>query len=309
MFRAEVILTKLLFCSGSSRQARFFPVLTAAIFIVIVAVLFPVPADSSIGGPDAEAAAQQNKEFDETGVPAPTHSLIDDPEAEAALQLNEPVADSLPIVQPKSLGKAFLFSAVVPGTGEFYSGAKRGVLFAAAEVAFWAAYIVFHGDAEELEEDYLKFCDEHILFEEDSPASSTKNWTLEDYEHATQSDNWHYVYTESSGKPVERVGKFYWDDLPEDMIDQPGDKPIAESQSKHRVEAFGKRGSTNDKFKQAKAFLGLVVFNHIISAIDAKIAATSYNNRISEPRAEISFHPTVSPSGHLGAYLTLHRRF
>jgi len=240
-------------------------------------------------------------------------STMNDPDAVAAAlqdrELDESIADPLSSALPKSPGKAFLFSAAVPGTGEFYSGAKRGVLFVAAEIAFWTAYIVLHGRGEELKDDYLEFCDEHIVFEEDSPASSTKSWTLEDYEHATQSDNWHYVYTEDNGRAIERVGKFYWADLPEDMIDQPGDKPLSESQSQFRTEAFGKRESTNDKFKQAKMFLGLVVLNHIISAVDGKIAATIYNNRISETSARISFHPTLSPSGHLGARLTLYRRF
>jgi hypothetical protein len=238
---------------------------------------------------------------------------INDLGAEATVQqdreLGKPIAEPLSSAQPKSPGKAFLFSAAIPGTGEFYSGAKRGVLFMAAEVAFWTAYVVLHGRGEELKDDYIEFCDEHIVFEEDSPASSTGSWTLEDYEHATQSDNWHYVYTESNGKPVERVGKFHWADLPEDMIDQPGDKPLSESQSQFRMEAFDKRGSTNDKFKQAKMFLGLVILNHIISAVDGRIAATSYNKQISETSAAISFHPTVSSSGRLGAHLTLHGRF
>lgn len=265
------------------QQSKFFSASIAVVFIVIAAV--PLSASAS--------------------------SLIRDSNAEAELnrKLNEPIANSLSSARLKSPGKAFLLSAAVPGTGEIYSGAKRGVLFAAAEIAFWTAYIVLHGEAEELKEDYIGFVDEHIIFEEDSPASSTETWTLEDYEHATQSDNWHYVYTETKGEPIERVGKYYWSDLPEDMIDQPGDKPISQSESPFRVEAFSKRGSTNDKFKQAKFLLGLVVLNHIISAVDGRIAATMYNNRISETSAEISFHPTISPSGHLGAHLALHGRF
>jgi len=265
------------------RQSKFLSASIAMLFIMTVGAYCDTPTPSS-PAPAAEATVQQDTE------------------------LSNPIADSLSPVLPKSPGKAFLFSAAVPGTGEFYSGAKRGALFVAAEVAFWATYFVLHGRAEELKDDYIKFCDEHIVFEEGSPAGSTKSWTLEDYEHATQSDNWHYVYTESNGKPVERVGKFYWVDLPEDMIDQPGDKPLSESQSQFRVKAFERRESTNDKFKQAKMFIGLVVLNHIISAVDAKIATSIYNNRISETSVRVSFHPTVSPSGHLGACLTLRGR-
>ncbi len=235
--------------------------------------------------------------------------LINHPNAEAAMQLeeklNESMASSLHPHRLKSPSRAFLLSAAIPGTGEFYAGAKRGLLFVAAEVAFWATYFVLHGQAEDLKEDYVEFVDSHIVFEEDSPVSSTETWTLEDYEHATQSDNWHYVYTESNGKPVDRVGKYYWDDLPQDLIDEPGGVSLSESKSPARVEAYNKRGSMNDKFKNAKVFLGLVILNHIVSAVDARIAAAIHNDRISE----ISFHPTVSPSGYLGACLTLHRKF
>ena len=264
------------------RQDSFLLAPAATMIIFMVAVCCPISASSLLHDPDAEAVVQQNK------------------------QLSAPISDLAASVQPKSPGRAFFFSAAVPGAGEFYSGAKRGVVFAAAEIAFWTAYIVFHGQAEESKDDYLEYVDEHILFEEDSPTTSTENWNLEDYEHATQSDNWHYVYTEENGMPIDRVGKFYWDDLPEDRIDQPGSIDMV---SQTRAEAFEKRGSTNDKFKQAKRFLGLVVANHIVSAIDARIAATIYNNRISESGAEISFHPTVSPLGHVGARLTLCRQF
>ena len=262
-------------------QVSFLLAPAAIMLIAMLAICCPVSASSLLHDPEAEAVVQQNKRL--------------------SAPISDPVSDQL-----KSPGKAFLFSAAVPGTGEFYSGTKRGVMFAAAEIAFWATYIVFHGQAEELKDDYVEYVDEHILFEEDSPTTSTENWNLEDYEHATQSDNWHYVYTEENGRPIDRVGKFYWDDLPEDRIDQPGSVDMV---SQNRAEAREKRDSTNDKFKQAKRFLGLVVVNHIISAIDARIAAIIYNNRISESGAEISFHPTVSPLGHVGARLALCRQF
>jgi len=242
-------------------------------------------------------------------LPAAASHLINNPEVEAVIQLdeklNEAMASSLQPDGLKSPSKAFLFSAVIPGTGELYAGAKRGLFFVAAEVAFWATYFVVHGQAEDIKEDYVDFVDSHIVFEEDSPVSSTETWTLEDYEHATQSDNWHYVYTESNGQPIDRVGKFYWDDLPENMIDDPGSQLVSQS----RAEAFDKRHLSNDKFEQAKIFLGMVVFNHIASAVDGKIAATVYNNRVQKISAEISLHPTLSSSGHPGAYLALRAQF
>lgn len=199
------------------------------------------------------------------------------------------------VIQQKSPGKAFLLSAIAPGTGELYASAKRGVAFISAEIAFWSAYFVLHGRAEELKEGYIRFVDQHIAFERDSPVSSTKTWTMEDYEHATQTDNWHYVYTESNGKPIDRVGKFYWADLPKDKIDEPGDGEV--SNSKFRMEAYNRRVSTNKKFKQAKVYLGLVVLNHVISAIDARISAKAFNERVSGTGIQILLTPTPSLEG------------
>lgn len=239
----------------------------------------------------------------------PALAKIDENYSQSNL-LNIASQDVVASISKKSPQKAFLFSAIMPGTGEFYSGAnKRGVFFAASEIAFWSTYIVLHGKAENYQEEYIKFVDDHIVFEDDSPADSTKSWTLEDYEHATQADNWHYVYTETNGKPIDRVGKFYWKDLPKDKIDESGGVPIEESNSESRINAFEKRGLANDKYKQAKIFLGLVVINHVVSAIDARIAATIYNNRLPQNGVGVSFHPTLSPSGDIGGYVKLYKSY
>lgn len=250
--------------------------------IVLIVVPYFASADSLIRNSDAEAVVQQNE------------------------QLRKPLTEALSATVPKSPGKAFLFSAIVPGSGEFYCGAKRGALFVATEIAFWATYFVLNGQGEDIKTEYIAYVDEHIRFEADSPATSTANWTLEDYEHATQSDNWHYVYTEENGRPLDRVGKFYWDDLPADRIDQPG---AIDMISESRAEAREKRDSSNDKLKQAKFFLGLVVINHVVSAIDARIAAIVYNKQIPETKTEVSLYPTISPSGQVGAHLALYRSF
>ena len=46
--------------------------------------------------------------------------------------------------KPKSPGKALLFSAAVPGTGQLYNGAKRGFVYLGVEALSWFAYFSFH---------------------------------------------------------------------------------------------------------------------------------------------------------------------
>jgi len=216
-----------------------------------------------------------------------------------------PIADFVSTPMQKSPAKASLYSAVIPGSGELYVGKKRGIAFIVTEIALWSAYAILHNRAGDLRDDYVRYVDEHITFEPDSPATSTEKWTLEDYEHSTQADNWHYVYTDNAGKPIDRVGKFYWKDLPEDMIYENGEVSLSESNSEYRVVAYGKRGSANTKYKQAKIYLSMVVVNHVVSAIDARIAAVLYNKGLDTKSVRISSQPSISATDKQSIQLTL----
>jgi hypothetical protein len=211
------------------------------------------------------------------------------------------------VTYQKSPTKAFLFSAVVPGTGELYVGSKKGFAFIASEIAFWSAYVLLHGRSNDLRDSYTKYVDAHIAFEEDSPATSTKDWTLEDYEHATQSNTWHYVYTESNGQPIARIGKFYWKDLPENWADL-SQEEIDKLVSKYRAEAYSDRGSANKKNKQAKICLSMIVLNHVVSAIDARVSAIMKVKNPSQA-TNISFHTFISSNAYPGLYAVMQSQF
>jgi hypothetical protein len=214
---------------------------------------------------------------------------------------------SISVTNQKSPTKAFLFSAAVPGTGELYVGSKKGFAFIVSEIAFWSAYIVLHGRSNDLRDNYTDYVDTYIAFEEDSPATSTKDWTLEDYEHATQTNSWHYVYTESNGQPIERIGKFYWKDLQENWQDL-SQEEIDELVSKYRAEAYSIRGSANKKSKQAKICLSMLVLNHVVSAIDARVSAIMKAKNPSQT-TNISVHTFMSSNASPGLYAVMQSQF
>lgn len=224
------------------------------------------------------------------------------------LLTSENKADSKPIAtfvtNQKSPVKAFLFSAAVPGTGELYTGSPKGIAFIATEVAFWTTYVVLHGRSKDLNSSYKKYVKEHIAFivDEESKVNSVDNWNMEDYEHATQTGNWHYIYME---KDIERLGKFYWKDLPQDKIDEPGEDIM----TPYRAEAYSKRGSANTKYKQAKICLSLIVVNHLVSAIDARLSAMFHNKQTLQTNTAISIRPFITPSNESGLYVTLNNVF
>ena len=235
----------------------------------------------------------------------------------ALLAQQTPVETEAPVLRSPS--KAFLFSAIIPGTGEIYTGAKRGYFHIAAEIGFFTGYFLTHRKAEQSRDDYVQQVKDHVKF--DNPTIAAKNqfekWNLEDFEHATMYDNWHNVYTEDAGEPVPRVGPFYWDDR-ENVKDE--DRQINPDSQKRQV-AWDLRKDSNSTFKVAKTFLGLVIFNHIVSAIDARIAAKMYNKRHAGETATFSFKTVILPnsapltisSGHLPftfeSQFEFHRRF
>ena len=162
----------------------------------------------------------------------------------------------------KSPTKAFLYSALVPGSGQLYIGAKRGYLQIAAEVGLLTAYFITRSSAQSIREDYREHVRDHVDFE--GPTKIHQWDPIEDFEHATLFDNWHNVYTDNNGEPLERVGKWYWKDRKafKDEEREKHDSPQREVAKKLRMDA-------NDKFQMAKTFLGIAILNHVGSAIEA----------------------------------------
>ena len=172
----------------------------------------------------------------------------------------------------KSPNEAFLYSLVLPGAGQFYTGAKRGYLYAAAEVGLLATYFILRNSAASTRDEYRDVVRQHVIF--DGPGSFD-NWDLvEDFEHATQYENWNHVY--DSEETRTRTGKWYWEDA----------RPFKDEEdiainfdSRHRLEAFDLRQQANDRFEIARTFLGLAILNHVVSAIDARITTKSWNRK------------------------------
>lgn len=199
----------------------------------------------------------------------------------------------------KSPTKAFLYSALVPGSGQLYIGARRGYLQIAAEVGFLAAYFIIRSNAQNLREDYREHVRNYVIFE--GPTRFDDWDPIEDFEHATIFDNWHNVYTDNNGEPLERVGKWYWEDRKafKDETREKADSP-------QRQVAYELRMEANDKFQLAKTFLGVALLNHVVSAVDARIAAKSYNKK--HRSFELDLQTRVSPYNVQGL-LVLQKRF
>ena len=196
----------------------------------------------------------------------------------------------------KSPDRAFLSSLVVPGSGQLYVGAKRGYLFLTADVALLVGYFITRSDAENSRDEYRDLVREHVIF--DGPGAFETWDPIEDFEHATLFDNWHNVYTENNGEPLDRTGKWYWDDRRAFKDeDRKGD-----DDSPNREEALRLRYEANDKFEFARTLLGGVILNHAISAVEARIVAKKHNKRkglplVSSKPIDLDLRTTVLSDG------------
>ena len=173
----------------------------------------------------------------------------------------------------KSPNRAFLSSLIVPGTGQLYVGAKRGYFYAAAGVALMVSYFITYRAAETTRNDYRELVRRHVIF--DGPGTFETWDPIEDFEHATMYDNWHNIYTEQGGQPLVRVGRWYWNDRAVFKDEDRGSK----HDSPNREEAQGLRELANHKFEGARKLIGVALFNHVISAVEARIAAKNYNKK------------------------------
>ncbi|MBM3214299.1 hypothetical protein FJZ36_05240 [Candidatus Poribacteria bacterium] len=186
-----------------------------------------------------------------------------------------------------SPGMAFLMSGIVPGSGQLYHGQRRGVVYLAAEVGLAVGYLLIHRDAQDLQDQYVAEVRANVKFDGEG---SFDEWNMEDFEHATMFDNWHNVYTDDGGEPLERVGKFYWKDR-EDFrsADPQSRQPIPASDL--RLVALDYRNRSNDRFQTARNVVGVILFNHIVSGVDAMVASRLRNrpaNLTLTPRSDSS---------------------
>lgn len=169
--------------------------------------------------------------------------------------------------------KAFLFSALLPGTGELYAGRKRGLFFMALEVGGLATYVLMNRRGDDRKRQVFAFADAHWDSTRCAPNCLDPS-----------------VGTEALGDPgsqqyYEQIGKYNkfqegWDDY----------DPTSLSLSATRQTYVNMRHNMNQAYKLATWIAGAVLFNHVISGIHAALLVKSDNKpaeEIQETRLKI----------------------
>lgn len=188
------------------------------------------------------------------------------------MQTPQPMSGSKTMA-PKNKGKAMFMSLLLPGWGQRYAGATtKSAVFLGLEVGLWMTYGGFTAYGNWRENDYETFAASHAEVNLEG-----KNHTYfidvgnfaDIYEHNAyrlQQRNWNKYYQD--------VEFWYWNWDSKANMQQFDDLRIAADTADNR----------------AKFVLGLIVTNHIISAIDAVWSVHKYEkNQLSTFDWDIRF--------------------
>ncbi len=182
-------------------------------------------------------------------------------------------------VEAKSRGKAFLFSLLIPGAGEYYLGKNTlAKSFFFTEVALWASYISFQTYSNWKRDDMYVIAATHANAEiGDKPS-----------QYFVDLGNYQDIYEYNDAKQRSRefyqvypIDTYYWswDD--------------AANQRK-----FEQLRIASDRAHNRSVFvIGGIIANHLVSAIDAVWQSNRLNKKLQQ--SGLSIHLCSIPQGNL----------
>jgi hypothetical protein len=183
----------------------------------------------------------------------------------------------------KSPLKAFAYSLIIPGAGQFYNESKiKAGSFFAVDIALISGYLIYNSKGKNQEDDYRAYADEHYL------ASVFRTW-WDAKDSSYQNKFSHRLYFDNEGNPLrtheyyENIGKYDqfqvgWDDIGINIEPPaPGQSGGTAYISPNRRTYLDMRKKANDYFAKATTLGMIAMGNHLVSAFEAAIGAKKYN--------------------------------
>jgi len=186
----------------------------------------------------------------------------------------------------RSVGKALLFSAVIPGTGQFYNGSfLKGLAFVGIEIGAWAVNAIYTQRGNEKEDQFELYANAHwseddywdFIFAacQRDPMSAAYNCSRDDLQSLRRWERDHFSHflpEEKNQTYYENIGKYDqfnvgWDDTD---IELGRDSANRELYTRLRKKA-------NDQFKIATYGASMVLVNHVLSMFDAAYSSYRFN--------------------------------
>ena len=210
----------------------------------------------------------------------------------------------------KSPGRAFLLSALIPGLGEWYAGSKaRSALFVGIEALALGLYFNWSGEGNDIEDEFRE--------------TAKQEWSPTDYltwRNSTISRNSSITHALPCSVEVEQEGlsglancsssekqQYYeligkydqfisgWNDVTQietgNLVQPTQVDSVERYESQTRFAYEDRRDESNKFLKRASNIAGLILVNHVFSAIDASRVARMRNTERAavERRTRFSF--------------------
>lgn len=241
--------------------------------------------------------------YDLTDASASGEFAFSDVEDEADLPLSAFAQTEDVALAYRSPTRAFLYSLVVPGLGQYYYGSKiKPVIFLAAEVVIWSQALKYHSDANDLRDEYRDFNDtcwskDHYLTFLDKNYGTYRPDTLKKADDSvpTEREIIEVLPSSKSQQYYEMTGKYNqfawgwrdaildgkgWEHYTWEGVDHPG--RIVDSSttptSKNRDTYEDMRHHTNSVYSKSMNFVFAIMGNHLISAFEAYFVTKHHNN-------------------------------
>jgi len=207
----------------------------------------------------------------------------------AQAEEEEDIFEDVYAFERKSTRKAFLYSFILPGAGEFYANSKiKAGLFLGLEALFWVGYFNYHGKGADKRDEYKEWADRYWdetrykkaiedyygvnldTLDRDDGTDSLPSSELDDALVLT-----HWLPGSKDQQYYEMIGKYDqfrygWEDY------NPYDKNYMSLLRSNYVEM---RKHSNNLFDKAKYIMIASLANHVLSAFDAAITVRSYNKK------------------------------
>jgi hypothetical protein len=184
----------------------------------------------------------------------------------------------------KNVGRALLFSVLLPGTGQLYAGPWwRALPWLAVEAAGWGVFAVYQKKGNDKTNEFQDFANAHF---DTARYWAQVRWILENNNNKLPDNFTHELpsernqqYYEMIGKYIEQFG-FGWDDA----VDLPPEDPRSTLSFDGTTANFfyyaGMRGDANDLYHTANIGMEVVLVNHILSPLEAAFLVRSHNRKV-----------------------------
>ncbi len=167
----------------------------------------------------------------------------------------------------KHVALGVLFSVLVPGTGEMYTGSwLKGIIFTGVEIGLWIGYGHYSGRGKEWEDIFHKYADTHWNEEE------WRDWMEQHPDYSAQT---HTLPSTKTQQYYEMIGKYDqfmagWDDY----VD--GGPALTANRNYYE----GLRHNSNVQLKRASYCVMLAMGNRLLSAFDTVWTIRRINRQI-----------------------------